>query len=86
MKASIGRTVIVQGLNSNGATEQAALVTRVWSNKDTADEPVMVNLTVFPDCATPRSQGSVMLYDTKALAVAAQTSATHLVAHWPDRV
>ena len=88
MKASIGRTVIVQGLSSNGAPETAAVITRVWGGQDTVEKPVMVNLTMFPDCGPPTARGSVMLYDTKELALAAAHNdpSNALTAHWPERV
>lgn len=86
MKPSIGRTVIVHGIHSNCAPETAAIVTRVWSNKDTAEAPVLVNLTVFPDCSEPQARGSIMLYDTRELALAAANSTNQVVAHWPERI
>lgn len=90
MKASIGRTIIVLGIHSNGSDEHPGVITRVWSNKDTAEEPVMVNATVFPDCSAPVSRGSIMLHDSRAAAAqwASQQPPGHasVLAFWPDRV
>lgn len=54
MKPYVGQNVVVQGqgLNSNGADEHPGIINRVWSDH-------MVNLTVFPDCGTPRCLTSV---------------------------
>jgi len=100
MKVTVGRTVIVKGVLSNGTDEHPAIVTRVWGTNDTADSPVMVNLTVFPDCAPPVTKGSVMLFDTREQAAADYEKRraallangappdvdTYPAAFWPDRV
>ncbi len=87
MKPSICRDVIVHGLNSNGVLEHPAKITRVWAEGDTAEGPVMVNVTVFPDCGQPIPRGSVRLYESKEEALAAQTiSSDPMVAYWPPRV
>lgn len=85
MKASIGRTVIVIGVNSNGSDTHAAVITRVWSDRSTKDGAVGVNLTVFPDLSSPMQLGSVMLHDTQEAALAARYGTTAPVAHWPTR-
>lgn len=84
MKPSLGRTVIVKGLQSNGSDEHPAVITRVWSDKDTADAPVLVNLTVFPDCGDPKVRGSVKLFDSREAVVVDYPN--EVVAFWPDRV
>lgn len=88
MKATIGRMVVLHNLFSNGSNDQPAMITRVWSDRDTRDGPVAVNLTVFLDAvATPQLRSSVMLFDT------AEQAREHCAgrmgmqaAHWPDRV
>ena len=87
MKASIGRTVIVHGLQSNGAFDHPAVITRAWSSQSTAEGPVAVNLTVFPDNAAPQSHGTVMLYHDEHQAHAAcMGRAALVVAHWPSKL
>ena len=87
MKATIGRTVIVHGISSNGATEQPAIITRVWApDRSTEDGPVGVNLTVFPDGGAPFQRGSVMLHHTEEQARAACHGNAHAIAaYWPPR-
>lgn len=99
MKASIGRIVVVKGaISSNGIDEQAAIVTRVWADHDTAEKPVMVNVAIIPDMPANGpgtvalgviNRGSINLYENReqALAAQAETSGyTPPVAFWPDRV
>lgn len=86
MKASLGRTVIVHNLPSNGAMDHPAVITRAWSERSTAEGPVAVNLTVFPDCAAPLQRGSVMLFDNAAAAHDhVVENPRSVVAHWPER-
>ncbi|WP_439640550.1 hypothetical protein [Nevskia sp.] len=100
MKAAVGRIVIIKGVPSNGTDEHPALITRVWGTNDPVDSPVMVNLTVFPDCLPPVTRGSVMLFNTREQAVADYEKRraallanggspgveTYPAAFWPDRV
>lgn len=99
MKASLGRTVIVKGaINSNGTDEHPATITRAWADHDTAEKPVMVNVAIFPDMPANGpgtvalgvvNRGSINLYDSRELALAAQAETsgyTPAVAFWPDRV
>lgn len=74
MKPSLGRIVITKGIaTSNGTDECAAIITRVWSDKDPADgAPAGINVTAFPDLMTAQHQGSVDLYETRAEAEAYQ--------------
>lgn len=81
----IGLTVIVLGIESNGALEHPAVITRDWSGRDTQDTPACVNLTIFPDCAMPQLRGSVTLFETRLQAMAfrgGQPGA--LAAFWPE--
>lgn len=87
MRAVIGRDVIVLGIESNGAMEHPAKLTRVWADDDTVDTAILVNLTVFPDCSAPRPQGSVLLFDKRDQAQAHRAgNPTAIVAFWPERV
>lgn len=88
--AAVGRTltVIGKGIESNGATSAPAVVTRVWGPPDSGNGKQLVNLTIFPDLAAPKPQGSVYLYPTATEARAAVTQeygADHMAAHWPER-
>lgn len=99
MKVSIGRIVIVKGVSSNLTDEQPAVVNRVWHTHDTAEAPVMVNVTVFPDCGAPISKGSIMVFDSRELAIAdyekrkadflanggSPTAEIYPAAFWPER-
>ena len=87
MKPSICRDVVVHGFPSNGVIEQPAKITRVWGDGDTAEGPVMVNVTVFPDGGQPIPRGSVRLYESRDEALAVQTVTNDpMVAYWPPRV
>lgn len=101
MKASIGRIIVVKGVTSNGHDEQAAIITRAWFDHDTAEKPGMVNVAIFPDMPSAGpgfaalgviQRGSIMLYDNREQAEAAQAEAkasgrfVDAVAFWPDRV
>lgn len=85
---TIGRTVIVLGIYSNGADRAPAVITRSWggSHQSTAQGPIAVNLTVFPDGGPPECHPSVMLFNTQAEAIAQQSLYGGKVAHWPLRV
>lgn len=54
--------VIVVGIRSNGATEQAGMITRVWQARDLASGPMEVNVVIFPDDMPPLSRTSVTMY------------------------
>lgn len=86
MLPTIGRTVIVHGIVSNGSLDHPAVITRAWSKHDTAQGPVAVNLTVFPDNAPPQLLSSVMLFETvdEARAHCAGRMGAY-AAHWPER-
>lgn len=87
MIPTIGRTVIVLGVYSNGATEAPAVITRAWSQRSTAEGAVAVNLTVFPDTQAPMLCTSVMLFHTPQEAAAYRgANPGVLAAHWPERV
>jgi hypothetical protein len=72
MKLSLGRIVIVRvaGANFNGTDVAPAIVNRVWSDRDTSEGPVAVNLIVLPDCAPPANYTSVHIYDDEESALA----------------
>ncbi|CAM5384764.1 hypothetical protein [Rhodanobacter lindaniclasticus] len=84
MKPSIGRMVIVKGAGavSNGVDRAPAIITRVWSDGDTKDGPVLINLHVLPDLADARLLGSVRLYDSEAHCEEGDNNAQ---AFWPER-
>lgn len=88
MKPSIGRTVIVKGIQSNGVDEHPAVINRVWDGGDTAEGFRCVNVMVFPDGGTPTCRTSVPLCDDreKALAIVPSPNDTNAVAFWPERV
>lgn len=89
MKPTIGRTILVKGIASNGSNIHPAIVTRVWSDADPRDlsQTVLVNATVFPDSAPPVSRGSIRMLETEAEAeaVTAGASSGQIVAFWPPR-
>ena len=58
MKAAMARSVIVKGVLSNGSDEHPGIINRAWSNGDTVDGPVGVNVTVFPDCGASLAKTS----------------------------
>jgi len=84
VKPSIGRIVIVKGGGavSNGADLAPAIITRIWSDGDTKDGQVLVNLHVLPDLAGAKLLGSVHLYDSEA---ECQEVYDHAQAFWPER-
>ena len=85
-RPTLGRTVTVYGLSSNGALEHPAVITRVWSDRDTAGGPVAVNLTIFPDFADPVYRSSVMLYETDQEARASCHGIQGAIAaYWPQQ-
>lgn len=82
-----GRQVIILGVKSNGIEEQPAIITRAWSTRDTREGPVMVNLTVFPDCGMPQLHSSVHLFETAEEAHAFRGGQPGMkAAHWPQRL
>jgi hypothetical protein len=85
MKPFLGATVIVAGIPSNGSSAHPALVNRVWGKGDTAEEPVCINVTVFPDCAEPTCRTSVLLFQTAEQARAhIEQHAGGVAAYWPE--
>jgi hypothetical protein len=71
MKPYLGQPVVVHGIHANGSVEQAAVITNAWGDKDPADGLVRVNVTVFPDCGIPVCKGSVLFFNDRASAKAA---------------
>ncbi|MEY2689719.1 MAG: hypothetical protein RL375_3918 [Pseudomonadota bacterium] len=88
MIPTIGRTVIVHGVSSNGATEHPAIITRVWgAGRDTRDSAVCINCTVFMDCGPASVFSSVMLFENREQVQAHRgENPKAVVAHWPDLV
>lgn len=85
-KATIGRTVIVHNLPSNGAIDQPAVITRAWSDRPTEEGAVRVNLTIFPDCGPVMNRGSVQLFNDAEAARRYVFENQHAIAaHWPER-
>lgn len=88
MKPSIGRIVIVRN-HGLGSVDAAAIVTRVWGQRDPADgEPSCVNVQVLPDCNAPTCKTSVPLYETREQAeqwLELMVGHTPTVAWWPER-
>ena len=83
MKPSIGRTVIVRGIESNGANEHPAVITRVWGPGDpAAGDDVRVNVTVFLDAHAPQNWGSVRLCESQE---EAERIGGPVSAFWPPR-
>lgn len=86
MAPSIGRIVLVQTAETyNGANVHPAIINRVWGDNDPAAARgafVCVNMTVFPDCASPFSMTSVQLFETEE---EARGSGGRHVAWWPAR-
>lgn len=72
-KPSVGRIVLFRSLESNGAKEHPAIITRVWSDG-------CVNLTVFPDYGEPVLKSSV------TFAEISETTAESYAWRWPPRV
>ena len=82
----IGSTVIVRGIQSNGATEHPAIITRAWSTQDTDRGAVAVNLTVLPDCGAPLLRTSVMLFSAEHQALEYCGGKNNAVAaYWPAK-
>lgn len=87
--AKVGRTVHVvgKGAESNGASVAPAVITRVWGEPQPGGRQ-LVNLTVFPDGAAPKPQGSVFLYPSVEAAheaVHGVTDIAYMAAYWPER-
>lgn len=76
---TIGRTVHVCGVLSNGSNVHPGIITRVWGAGDTDHTPVRINVTVFPDCLAPQVHSSVPLYADDLQAM----SAGCVAAYWP---
>lgn len=91
MKLSLGRIVLVKGIESNGQSVQPAMINRVWGTGDTSETPQGANVTVFPDCAAPLFRGSVMVHETEELGDAANKASVDLgnkpvFAYWPPKL
>lgn len=87
MTPTLGRIVLATGsaAEANGAKECPAIITRVWSHNEAGGYWV-VNLTLVPDCAEPRTASSAYLYDTEQPARDYSAPAGAVAAFWPPRV
>lgn len=95
MKPSICRMVVVKGIQSNGSDEHPAVVNCVHGSAGDSEcgEYWCANLTVFPDCGTPRSATSIYVFEDRAKAVKYQErvqpvgagATPFIVAFWPER-
>lgn len=87
--ATLGRTMHVLGCPAHPNDPAAAVITRAWSQRDTTDGAVGVNLTVFPDGAPPMTLSSVMLFEDEVQARAYRFGSAgpqqQPVAYWPPR-
>lgn len=86
MVPSIGRIALVNTQETyNGSSTHPAIINRVWGDNDPASARgsfVAVNVTVFPDCASPFSITSVQLFETEE---EARESGNKHIAWWPAR-
>lgn len=86
MVPSIGRIIVVATAEQyNGSNLHPAIINRVWTETDTAQARgsfACVNVTVFPDCASPFSIASVQLFETEE---DARGSGNRHIAWWPVR-
>jgi hypothetical protein len=86
MTPSLGRIVLVHTAEKyNGCDTHPAIINRVWGDNDPAAARgaySCVNLTVFPDCASPFSMTSVQLFETEE---EARDSGSRHIAWWPAR-
>lgn len=57
-----GKPILVCGLHSNGSDVQAGIITRDWNPDDKTMSVHHINATIFPDCATPYTRGSINYY------------------------
>lgn len=83
MQPTIGRIVILKGLNANFTDEHPAIITRVWSD-------TCVNVCVFPDSLPPESHLSINLFEDRDAAEAWVSGKSdghyrELAAFWPER-
>lgn len=77
---SPGRIVTVRGLESNGSSQQPAIITRLWG---TYGDTLVVNLTVIPDDDLPYPRPNVPFFQTSE---EAEASGHPVCCFWPDRV
>ena len=79
-RPTIGRTVILRGLEANGSVLQPAIITRVLGEYGVN---LYVNLMVLPDAGVPHSRPYVPFFFTRAAAEAADDP---ISCYWPDIV
>jgi hypothetical protein len=80
VKLSLGRTLIIKGLQSNGSDEHPAIVARVWSD-------AMANVWALPDAGSPVWRSSVtVVADRVAAEQYLKRGIGEVVCFWPERV
>lgn len=72
MKARLSTPVVAVGIHSNGTSEQAGILTRVWSDKDLSEGPVKVSAMIFPDARPPLAFADLSMYESLEAANKAQ--------------
>lgn len=86
MVPTIGRIVLVHTAEKyNGVDIHPAIINRLWGDNDPAAARgsfVCVNVTVFPDCASPFPMTSVQMFETQE---EARDSGSRCIAWWPVR-
>src|SRR5438477_11268133 len=82
----VGKMVTVFGIDSNGANEQPAIVTRVWGNDEIGPDIWNCNLTVFPDNAAAQSRTSVHVFPNHDDAInwRNEEGNQQIVAYWAE--
>ena len=61
-KVGLTDPVVVVGIRSNGSTEHAGIVTRVWADKNSGEAQAIVNVMAFPDAASPLSMETLKYF------------------------
>lgn len=64
MKARLSDSVIAVGVHSNGTSEQAGIITRVWEGGELAQGPAKVSAMLFPDARPPLPFPNISLYES----------------------
>lgn len=59
-----GKGILILGLHSNGSDVQAGVITRDWGPTQSVHH--IINATIFPDCASPFTRGSLNFYINEA--------------------
>lgn len=73
--------IVVMGAIANGCAEHPAIINRVWEHGDTADGPVRVAATMFPDGGgEAQYQASLHVYESRE--AAEDSKLNHRKAYW----